>query len=182
MRRDLGIRKQQACDTYVRKIKRLRTNLLICYELLATPILSTAPGVPTMTYSPLRWNDSFLIGIDELDYEHKALIDDINELHEKLARLDEKLEIERCLGEIFARMQAHFALEEHVMKERGYEFFDEHKREHDALLDTYTEHMVQFLNDTDISGSAPIEDSLKYWILDHILVSDKKMSLMVRKK
>ena len=135
-----------------------------------------------MTYSTLKWDDSFLIGIDELDYEHKALIDDINQLHEKLARHDEKSEIEICLGDIFARMQAHFALEEHVMKERGYEFFDEHKREHDALLDTYTEHMVHFLNDTDISSSAHIENSLKHWILDHILVSDKKMSLMVSEK
>ena len=68
------------------------------------------------------------------------------------------------------------------MKERGYEFFDEHKREHEALLNSYTEDMVQFLNDTDASASTPIEDSLKHWILDHILTSDKKMSLMVQKK
>ena len=135
-----------------------------------------------MTDTPLRWDNSFVIGIDELDYEHKALIDDINLLHEELARHDKKSEIERCLGDIHARMQAHFALEEHVMKERGYEFIDEHKREHEALLNSYTEDMAQFLNDTGVSASTPIEDSLKHWIVDHILTSDKKMSLMVQKK
>ena len=135
-----------------------------------------------MTDTLLRLDDSFLIGIDELDYEHKVLIDDINRLHEELARHDEKSEIERCLGDIHARMQAHFALEEHVMKERKYEFFDEHKREHEALLNSYTEGMVQFLNDTGVSASPPIEDSLKHWVVEHIRSSDKKMSLMIQKK
>jgi len=135
-----------------------------------------------MTDTLLRWDDSYLIGIDELDYEHKALIDDINRLHEELARHDKKSKIERCLGDIHARMQAHFALEEHVMKERGYEFFDEHKREHEALLNSYTEHMMQFMNDTGVSATPLIEDSLKHWVMDHIRSSDKKMSLMIQKK
>jgi len=128
----------------------------------------------------LKWDDSFLIGIEELDYEHRVLIDDINRLHEELARHDEKPEIEKCLGDIFARMQAHFALEEHVMKENEYGHFDEHKSEHDALLDRYTEYMIRFLNDTDVSSSSTIEEFLKHWVIDHILLSDKKMSLMVQ--
>jgi hemerythrin len=79
-------------------------------------------------------------------------------------------------------MRAHFALEEHLMKEHGYKFFDEHKREHDELLDNYTEYMLQFLNDTGVSSSNPIEDTLRHWVINHIIASDKKMSLMVQKK
>jgi len=135
-----------------------------------------------MTDALFKWDDSFLIGIEELDHEHKVLIDDINRLHEELARHDEKSEIEKCLGDIYARMQAHFALEEHVMKEHGYKFFDEHKCEHDELLDAYTEYMVQFLNDIGVSSSNPIEDNLKHWVINHIVTSDKKMSLMVKEK
>jgi hemerythrin len=129
-----------------------------------------------------KWDDSFLIGIEELDHEHKLLIDDINKLHKELDSHDEKSEIEECLGDIYARMQAHFALEEHVMKEHGYKFFDEHKREHEELLDSYTEYMVQFLNDTGVSSSNPIEDNLKHWVITHIVTSEKKMSLMVQEK
>ena len=135
-----------------------------------------------MTDTLLKWDDSFLVGIEELDHEHKLLIDDINRLHKELARHDEKSEIEKCLGDIYARMQAHFALEEHVMKEHGYEFLDEHKREHEELLDSYTEYMVQFLNDTGVSSSNLIEDNLKNWIRKHIVASDKKMSLMLQEK
>jgi hemerythrin len=79
-------------------------------------------------------------------------------------------------------MQAHFALEEHVMKEHKYKFFDEHKREHDELLDKYTEYMLRFLNDTGTSSSIAIEDSLKQWVMNHIVTSDKKMSLMVQEE
>ena len=129
-----------------------------------------------------KWDDSFLIGIEELDHEHKVLIDDINRLHEELVRHDKKSDIEKSLGDIFARMQAHFALEEHVMKEHKYKHFDEHKREHDELLDSYTEYMTQFLSDTGISSCSPIEDNLKHWVINHIVTSDKKMSQMIQKK
>ena len=135
-----------------------------------------------MTDTLFEWDESFLIGIEELDHEHKVLIDDIKRLHEELTRHDQKLEIEKCLGDIYARMQAHFALEEHVMKEHEYEFFDEHKREHDDLLDSFTEYMLQFLNDADVSTSITVEGPLKHWVLNHIITSDKKMSLMVREK
>jgi len=66
------------------------------------------------------------------------------------------------------------------MKERDYEFFDEHKREHDELLDNCTEYMLQYINDTSASPSSSFEASLKHWVLNHIVTSDKKMSLMVQ--
>ena len=135
-----------------------------------------------MTDKLFEWNDSFLIGIEELDHEHKVLIDDINRLHEKLAGNDKKSEIATCLGDIHARMQAHFALEEHVMKEHKYEFYDEHKGEHDELIDRYTEDMLQFLNDIGTSSKDRIENELNHWVMHHIITSDKKMSLMIREK
>jgi hemerythrin len=76
------------------------------------PSGSRARNSPPSTDS--AWDDAFLIGIDGLDYEHKALIENINRLHEEPARHDDKSQIETCRGDIYARMQAHFALEEHV--------------------------------------------------------------------
>lgn len=136
-----------------------------------------------MSVKPIEWEASFLIGIEELDQEHKALLDDINRLHAELAGHEEKQEIEKCLGDIYARMQAHFALEEHVMKEHDYVFFGEHKREHEKLLDSYTESMIRILNSPAAPAEADIERIeviLNRWISDHIISSDRKMSLMVR--
>ena len=134
-----------------------------------------------MTDTLFRWDDSFLIGIEELDHEHKVLIDDINRLHEELARSDERSEITKCLGDVHARMQAHFALEEHVMKEHEYELFDEHKREHDELLEDYTECMMRFLNGA-LSSKNPLEERLKQWVVHHIITSDKRMSLIIQEE
>jgi hemerythrin len=133
-----------------------------------------------MTGTLFEWNDSFLIGIEELDHEHKVLIDDINKLHDEMVGNEEKLKIQEYLGEIYVHMQAHFALEEHVMKKNDYPFYDEHKREHEQFLEDYTECMVQFLNGADISAKDPIEECLKQWIVEHITTSDKKMALMVQ--
>ncbi len=133
-----------------------------------------------MNSTDLHWDDSFLIGIEELDYEHKLLLRDINRFHEELKEQDEKSEIERCLGEIYSRMQSHFALEEYVMKENDYPFFDEHKQEHEKLLDSYTEYMMQYLNDSGSTAGVSIDDNRKRCIVDHILSSDKKMSQMVQ--
>jgi hemerythrin len=134
-----------------------------------------------MTGRAFQWDDSFLIGIEELDHEHRVLVDDINRLHRELSRHDGRSEAAKCLGDIYARMRAHFALEERVMKENGYKFFDEHKLEHEELLDTYTEYMVRFLNDAGVSSGKSIEDALERWVMQHIVTSDRKMGLMVKK-
>jgi len=43
------------------------------------------------------------------------------------------------LGDINARICAHFALEERLMRERGYDENREHKADHDRLLDDLRE-------------------------------------------
>lgn len=135
-----------------------------------------------MEQQTLEWSDDFLIGIGELDYEHRCLIDDINKLHGELAGRKDIRDMELIkdtLGEIHARMQAHFALEEHVMETRAYPHYWEHKAEHESLLDDYTEFMTKFEKDPNLNDQEAMEDTLRRWIIAHIIISDKKMSRMV---
>ncbi len=131
------------------------------------------------TDQDIIWSDDFLIGIEELDYEHRCLVEDINKLHRELLKHVEMDRIEDTLGKIHARMQAHFALEEHVMVSHEYLHYREHKEEHERLLDEYTERMAKFERDPNLGDRLAIEEVLRQWIVDHILTSDKKMSLMV---
>ena len=125
------------------------------------------------------WSDDFLTGIQEIDYEHRCLIEDINELHRDLLEQVDLDRIKNTLGRIHARMQAHFALEEHVMVSHEYPHYPEHKAEHERLLDEYTEFMTKFERSPNLGDQDAIEGTLRQWIVDHILTSDKKMSLMV---
>ena len=126
------------------------------------------------------WSDSFLIGIEELDYEHRHLIEDINKLHRDLLEDVEMDRIEDTLGGIHARMQAHFALEERVMLSHEYPHYPEHKAEHERLLDEHTELMTKFEREPNLGDREAIQALLCQWIVNHILTSDKKMSLMVK--
>ena len=125
------------------------------------------------------WSDDFLVGIEEIDYEHRRLVDDINKLHRELLEHVDMDRIESTLGRIHARMQAHFALEEHVMVSHDYPHYPEHKAEHERLLDEYTELMTKFERGPNLVDQEAMEGMLRRWIVDHILTSDKKMSLMV---
>jgi len=125
------------------------------------------------------WSDDFLIGIEELDYEHRSLVEDINKLHRELLEYVDMDRIEDTLGRIHARMNAHFALEEHFMMSHEYPYFPEHKTEHEQLLDEYTELMIKFEREPDLGDRVAIVGILRQWVVNHILTSDKKMSLMV---
>ena len=81
------------------------------------------------------WRDDFKVGIPAVDYEHQALIGLINELHDNLASRPTKDEVTRMLGEIYAKIAAHFALEELTMRERHYDQHADHKADHERLLD-----------------------------------------------
>ena len=133
----------------------------------------------TMTHTNIVWTDTFLIGIDELDYEHRVLIKDINRLHQELLEHDSKDKVMGTLGEIHARMQAHFALEEQFMQSRDYPHYPEHKAEHNALLDEYTEFMTRFGSAGALFDSQQAEAILSSWVVDHIVTSDKKISQML---
>lgn len=134
-----------------------------------------------MTRSDIQWNDDFLIGIAELDHEHRSLVEDINRLHAELRAHEERARVEATLGEILARMEAHFALEETAMKDHAYPHYAEHKAEHEALLDTVTGFIVQYQKGPGSGAAGALEKTLDEWIVDHILTSDRKMSLMVKR-
>lgn len=127
----------------------------------------------------ISWSDAFLIGIEELDFEHRRLIEDINELHRELLARADVARIGDTLSRILSRMQAHFALEEHVMLSHKYPHYAEHKAEHERLLDDYTDLMTKCERDRALPERDKVERVLRDWIVDHIVTTDRKMSLMV---
>lgn len=83
----------------------------------------------------LEWRDDFRIGIEEVDHEHQEMIGLINQLHAALGSERSGERVEAFLGDIFAGISAHFALEEKVMRARHYDGLAEHKADHERLLD-----------------------------------------------
>jgi hemerythrin len=132
------------------------------------------------TVEPLfEWNDEYLIGIEELDYEHRDLINRLNELHGELTQHDEKGKIEDCLREIQVRVVAHFALEEHFMVDNNFYNYAPHKKEHDDFLALIADLIEKFLADPELSYGDELEKQLQHWIVNHILTSDQELALAI---
>ncbi len=89
----------------------------------------------------IEWRDDFSIGVPEVDHEHRELIELINEAHAALAQTPSNTSAAGFLGEIHARIAAHFALEEKLMGEAGYDHLGRHKAAHEILLDDIREFM-----------------------------------------
>lgn len=60
----------------------------------------------------IQWRDEYSVGVADVDHEHQQLIALINALAEDLERGYTKESLEAFLGEIHAKISAHFALED----------------------------------------------------------------------
>lgn len=123
----------------------------------------------------IQWQDNFALGIPEVDYEHRALIDLINRVHGALSRSASEIEIADFLAELHAWIAAHFALEETVMRRRRYDQFAEHKAEHERLLDDIREIMddQQLVPRTDYERV--LSERLRAWFEQHFRNADRRL-------
>lgn len=122
----------------------------------------------------LEWRDDFCIGIDEVDHEHRQLIDLINDLHDVLGGSRSRERIEGFLGEILSSISAHFALEEKIMRARHYDAFRDHKAEHERLLDELRDLMDEHSRGAVLDEPA-FSARLAEWFSSHFRTQDARL-------
>ncbi len=123
----------------------------------------------------IEWRDEFEVGIDSVDYEHKELIDLINELHARLGEDVSREAVGAFLGEIFARISAHFALEEKVMRDLAYDEFSAHKADHEALLDDIRDIMDAYESGQYLEYQDVLAEHLRSWFTEHFRTKDARL-------
>lgn len=82
----------------------------------------------------MNWSDNLLVGVSEVDRQHKQLVVQINALHDAMRSGQGKDALETTLGERAAYTQYHFTAEEQYMQKFGYPGYAAHKTEHDAFV------------------------------------------------
>ena len=122
----------------------------------------------------LLWRDDFRIGIDEVDQEHQELIGLINETHAALGSDRSGERVEAFLGEIFARISAHFALEEKAMQVRRYPDAAAHKADHERLLDDLRDLMDEQADGRALD-EADFASRLEAWFGNHFRTFDARL-------
>lgn len=122
----------------------------------------------------IEWKDEYSVGVDSVDAEHRELIELINTMYENVQSREHGPEVMEDLGEIYARIAAHFALEELLMRQHEYDEYRDHKRDHERLLEDIRKIMDEYeagkLLDADELGSR-----LDAWFSEHFRTKDARL-------
>jgi hemerythrin len=124
--------------------------------------------------SLIVWKDEFSVGVESVDHEHRELIALINELDDAMQNDVRHDTVINSLGEIYAQIASHFALEEKIMRDARYENLAAHKQNHELLLDE----LLDTIDSVDESGSydrRALANGLDQWFSDHFRTHDAKL-------
>lgn len=127
----------------------------------------------------IQWQDNFRTGFSSVDYEHETLIGVINELHDRITDGCPIDDVHFLLGEIHALIEAHFALEEKVMRDVRYPHYRSHKDDHDRLLDDIREIMDGAVDDPDFDHRKALAERVNDWFGNHFGTHDRKLHSLV---
>lgn len=119
----------------------------------------------------LQWKPEYSVGVEELDRQHRGLIELINHVSEDDISTG-------LMGHVFEELQAytkeHFTTEERLLKTAAYGDLKAHHKEHKAF-----EQWLSAVRQTYAMGvtsptllAATVNTFLRDWLVHHILSSD----------
>lgn len=127
------------------------------------------------------WQDSFSVGIPQLDDQHKKLVAMFNDLHERLKDGTSHEVIVKILYNLVQYTKTHFADEEKIMSHFNYPKLDSHRKIHEVMTSMVGHYVGQYK-----SGEPDIEiELLKFlynWFTKHIAQDDAEYGKFIAKK
>jgi len=121
----------------------------------------------------IAWDDAYSVDIQEIDEQHKCLIEIMNELYTAMANKSNRDLIGDVLDKLVDYTKVHFAVEETLMRIFHYEEYEEHKAIHDKIVNRVLEFQGKFRAGDDKVGMELLM-FLKDWLFDHINKVDKR--------
>ena len=123
-----------------------------------------------------EWKDEYVLGIEEIDQQHRRLIEIANQVLEIMKdqwRTDKYNQILEVLGELKEYTVYHFKSEEEYMTKIGYKKRFSHAIEHSAFIEK--------LNSVDLSEIDESQDKylgellgfITDWVVNHIMTTDR---------
>ncbi len=120
-----------------------------------------------------RWDESFMVGISEIDRQHKLLVDIVNELYYEAGQKRGHEMLGRILGGLVEYTKTHFTYEEGLMAMHGYPDLEAHQAKHKKLV----ARVMEFQGRVTANDETVLEELLQFlkdWLAHHIQGTDKK--------
>ncbi len=125
--------------------------------------------------SMITWDDLYSVEIQEIDEQHKCLVEIMNELYTALANRSNPELVGDVLDKLVDYTRIHFAVEETLMRLFHYEDYDNHKAIHDTIVARVEDFQGKYhAGDTHVGMELLM--FLRDWLFDHISKEDKMYS------
>lgn len=122
-----------------------------------------------------NWSDDLRVGVDEIDNQHRYLIEIINDLFSAMQEGKGKDAMGAVLDQLIDYTAFHFKTEERLMKTYRYTHPVYHLQEHEKLVKT----ILQFQSDYKAGRTGLTLTTMKFlkdWLYEHILKVDKRFA------
>ena len=129
----------------------------------------------------IEWSSALSVNIDEIDRQHRILVDMLNRLYDAVASKHGNDVVGPILHEMVEYTKVHFAVEEALMSILDYPEFKTHKVAHDKLVEKLGEFLKQF-NESQADVSKELLEFLKSWLTQHIRKTDMEYSKFFEKR
>ena len=119
------------------------------------------------------WQKSYSVGNEQIDNEHKVFVEIIGRIHDAVLKEKSINDIKRLIRELETYAVFHFVSEENIMIDSEFPELEEHKKEHEKLLETLDNKIKKII-------SHEIDpDTLVYflvnWFVEHTTNRDLKL-------
>ncbi len=128
-----------------------------------------------------EWTQDLSVGIDEMDTQHKKMIDIINDFHAMADSGDDREAVKKALQAMYEYGKMHLSVEEALMAKYDYPYLDKHKKMHNY----YCEQLNEYRDNLEKGKKILILDLsifLKGWLENHIAETDKRYGEFIAEK
>ena len=115
------------------------------------------------------WSNDLNTGIDVIDQQHKRIVDFINDLEAAQLTKNQKL-IKEVVDDCVDYTLSHFAFEESLQEEAGYQYCKPHKRVHELFTRKVSEYQQRLDLGDDVGEE--LHGLLTRWLVNHIKRDD----------
>ena len=120
----------------------------------------------------VEWSNELSVGIEKIDAQHQVLVDLLNQIHDAIQHRHGAEATQNIVEKLGEYTRVHFAVEESLMRILHYPEYEQHKIQHDRLIQQLV----------DLSGrlnagkavSFELAHFLKVWLTKHIMENDKR--------
>lgn len=120
----------------------------------------------------VQWSDEYSVGIDEVDEQHRGLINLVNRAHAAVIEHASSADVETLVHALEAYTVQHFRDEEGYMEAARYPKLPQHRQAHAAFIERVAAEKAKLLAGYPLQ--LDLVRFLRDWLVNHILRMDKE--------